>query len=98
MSPRKSSYLGNGDYSVHALAERNRLYGKPLTAEEKKVLQLICWGYSITEIADELEIPDRRAKYRVDTIRYKTGNARKRDLILWAKVNEKKLSASRPTG
>ncbi len=68
--------------------ERARLHGQPLTDSEKQVLQLVVWGYSISEIAAELDMPERRAKYRCDCIRYKAGVGSKRGLIRWARDQE----------
>ncbi len=68
--------------------ERARLHGQPLTDSEQQVLQLIVWGYSISEIAAELDMPVRRAKYRCDCIRYKAGVQSKRALIRWWRDQE----------
>ncbi len=65
-------------------SEKERLYGQPLTADERKVLQLIVWNYSMPEIADELGITERLARYRSDCIRYKAGVQYKRDLLMFA--------------
>ncbi len=68
--------------------ERQRLQGKPLTSQEQDVLRLVTLGYHIPEIALELGIPVRRAKYRCDCIRYKAGVGSKRALIRWAREQE----------
>ncbi len=89
VSPRPSA-------NVTYQSEKKRLHGKPLTDEEKQVLQLIVWGYSIVEIADELGIPKRRAKFRVESIRFKAGCDRKRDLVLWARMRHPRLFQALP--
>ncbi len=69
-------------------SEKQRLYGQPLTADERKVLQLIVWNYSMPEIADELGITERLARYRSDCIRYKAGVQFKRDLVMYARMTQ----------
>ncbi len=72
--------------NVTVASEKQRLHGQPLTDQERQVLRLVCLGYTTAEIADELGIPERRARLRQDVIRYKTGCRLKRDLLVWARV------------
>ncbi len=67
--------------NVSVASEKQRLHGQPLTDQERQVLRLVCLGYTTAEIADELHIPERRARLRQDVIRYKTGARFKRDLL-----------------
>ncbi len=89
MSPRPSA-------NVTWASEKKRLLGKPITDSEKQVLQLVVWGYSNSEIADEMGIPERRARFWVETLKMKSGRERKRDLVLWARMRHPRLFQALP--
>lgn len=60
----------------------------PLADNEQKMLDLMVDGLTIEEIAAELGVKSRTAKYYSDRLRYKFGVTKRRDLIRIARERQ----------
>jgi DNA-binding NarL/FixJ family response regulator len=72
---------------MKALLDRQLLAGQSLTAREGQVLQLLFRRLTNKEIAHQLNISERTAKFHVSNVLSKLGLENRRNFLVGASVN-----------